>query len=202
MHFSIAKGEGGTVPLDRSGNVKGYAAGTADSPKGPAIVGERGPEIVELPQGAKVKTAEETKGWFQSAWEGIKGAYVGTPEQQKETLKRTQEFEQNGPAVDAMGAVAAPPKAVGDYGGFSTAKIEPKAPAKPAPKPKPKPKPKTKPQPYVDPYAQSKAMFQQAQQDDSPAAFARASQQRLKEEAAVQNQKHSTKLLGHVAGRQ
>ncbi|CAB4131500.1 D-alanyl-D-alanine carboxypeptidase [uncultured Caudovirales phage] len=48
MHFSAAQGEGGSVPLDRQGNIKGYASGSPSVPKsGPAIVGEKGREKVK-----------------------------------------------------------------------------------------------------------------------------------------------------------
>ena len=48
MHFSVAQGEGGTVPLDRQGNIKGYASGSPSVPNsGPAIVGEKGREKVK-----------------------------------------------------------------------------------------------------------------------------------------------------------
>ena len=48
MHFSVAQSEGGSVPLDRQGNIKGYASGSPSVPKsGPAIVGEKGREKVK-----------------------------------------------------------------------------------------------------------------------------------------------------------
>ncbi|WP_185819669.1 phage tail tape measure protein [Salibacterium salarium] len=42
-------------------NVEGYATGTDSAPGGAAIVGEEGPELVNLPKGAQVFTADETK---------------------------------------------------------------------------------------------------------------------------------------------
>lgn len=48
MHFSVAQGEGGSVPLDRQGNIKGYASGSPSVAKtGPAIVGEKGREKIK-----------------------------------------------------------------------------------------------------------------------------------------------------------
>lgn len=44
--------------------MKGYAIGTQYHPGGPAIVGEQGPEIVNLPRGSGVLTNEESKGKF------------------------------------------------------------------------------------------------------------------------------------------
>lgn len=41
--------------------IPGFADGTDSAPGGLALVGERGPELVELPRGSKVNTAEETK---------------------------------------------------------------------------------------------------------------------------------------------
>lgn len=52
-----------TNTLGRSvGNtaIRGYAVGTKYHPGGPAIVGEEGPEIIDLPRGSKVYTNKET----------------------------------------------------------------------------------------------------------------------------------------------
>ena len=43
------------------GNIPQYATGTKFHPGGLAIVGERGPELVNLPRGSKVDTASETQ---------------------------------------------------------------------------------------------------------------------------------------------
>lgn len=42
------------------GNVPRYASGTMYHPGGLALVGEKGPELIELPRGSKVRTAQET----------------------------------------------------------------------------------------------------------------------------------------------
>jgi hypothetical protein len=57
-------GETGTPPPTGKGpppqTIPLFAAGTAAAPGGMAIVGERGPELVNLPQGARVYTASQT----------------------------------------------------------------------------------------------------------------------------------------------
>ena len=44
----------------RGATIRGYAVGTKYHPGGPAIVGEDGPELVNLPRGSQVYTAQET----------------------------------------------------------------------------------------------------------------------------------------------
>jgi phage-related tail protein len=44
--------------------IPGFANGTFSAPGGLAMVGERGPELVNLPRGAQVSTAQQTKGMF------------------------------------------------------------------------------------------------------------------------------------------
>lgn len=46
---------------DPTGYVPGFAMGTSYAPGGLALVGERGPELVNLPRGAQVYTARETR---------------------------------------------------------------------------------------------------------------------------------------------
>ena len=41
--------------------IPGFATGTAFAPRGMTLVGERGPELVEMPQGARVYTADQTR---------------------------------------------------------------------------------------------------------------------------------------------
>lgn len=48
-------------------NIPQYATGTNFHPGGAAIVGERGPELLNLPKGSKVSTASETKQLFQQS---------------------------------------------------------------------------------------------------------------------------------------
>jgi hypothetical protein len=43
------------------GNVLGFANGTNNAPGGMALVGERGPELVNLPRGSQVRTATDTQ---------------------------------------------------------------------------------------------------------------------------------------------
>lgn len=50
-----------TSSSGRLGGVQRYATGTNYAPGGLAMVGERGPELVRLPRGSKVSTANETK---------------------------------------------------------------------------------------------------------------------------------------------
>ncbi|HXF62562.1 MAG TPA: hypothetical protein VNK95_13155, partial [Caldilineaceae bacterium] len=49
--------------------IPGFAAGTAFAPGGLALVGERGPELIELPRGARVYDAAETR---QMMGEGLR----------------------------------------------------------------------------------------------------------------------------------
>jgi len=44
-----------------AGLIPGFANGTSNAPGGVALVGERGPELVNLPRGSQVKTAGETR---------------------------------------------------------------------------------------------------------------------------------------------
>lgn len=45
-----------------SGTIPGFASGTSYAPGGMALVGERGPELVNLPRGSRVHTANQTRG--------------------------------------------------------------------------------------------------------------------------------------------
>lgn len=45
----------------RGSTVRGYAVGTSYHPGGVAMVGEEGPELINLPRGTRVRTAQETK---------------------------------------------------------------------------------------------------------------------------------------------
>lgn len=54
VHYSTGYGGGQTA----------YATGTNYAQGGPALVGEHGPEMVDLPRGTKVKTAQETNAWM------------------------------------------------------------------------------------------------------------------------------------------
>lgn len=57
----ITKGTANSGATATGGNVPKHAGGTSYASGGLALVGERGPELVNLPTGAKVSTAEETK---------------------------------------------------------------------------------------------------------------------------------------------
>ena len=59
---SIAKALGttGTIEVVHIGRIPHYASGTDSHPGGPAMVGERGPEMVFLPKGTKVAPHDKT----------------------------------------------------------------------------------------------------------------------------------------------
>jgi len=61
--FGSSGGGGGFLGglLGGIGKIFGFANGTSYAPGGLAMVGERGPELVELPRGARVNTASETR---------------------------------------------------------------------------------------------------------------------------------------------
>lgn len=63
-HFSASVGHktiaGIKIPIPDI-DVDWYAKGTNFAPGGLAMVGERGPELIQLPRGSKVHTAQETK---------------------------------------------------------------------------------------------------------------------------------------------
>ena len=54
-------GGGSQLQIASAGGIGLYANGTSYAPGGIAMVGERGPELVELPRGARVNTASETR---------------------------------------------------------------------------------------------------------------------------------------------
>lgn len=54
VDFSVLFGGGYTDSITKHYTSKGYATGTYNHPGGYAVVGERGPEIVDLPRGSKV----------------------------------------------------------------------------------------------------------------------------------------------------
>ena len=56
--FSGGTADAGATSL--IGNLFGFASGTPYAPGGTAIVGENGPEVVNLPQGASVQTTQST----------------------------------------------------------------------------------------------------------------------------------------------
>lgn len=59
--LATSLGTKGTIPMVKFAPIPHYASGTDSHPGGPAIVGERGPELVFLPKGAKVATNDITK---------------------------------------------------------------------------------------------------------------------------------------------
>jgi hypothetical protein len=63
-----------------------FAGGTSDAPAGPAIVGEKGPELVNLPAHAQVMT--------NGALQGLMGASKG------------HTFEIGGPTINVAGDVS------------------------------------------------------------------------------------------------
>jgi|GEM_PF-1161790 len=61
---------GGGGFLGGLGSLLGFANGTDSAPGGMAMVGERGPELVNLPRGSRVNTAQETKQMLNGASSG------------------------------------------------------------------------------------------------------------------------------------
>ena len=57
---SIANADASSLTTHGGKPIRRYAIGTNFAPGGRAIVGEDGPEMVTLPRGAKVSTAQET----------------------------------------------------------------------------------------------------------------------------------------------
>lgn len=98
------KGLGGTI-LGGLG-IPGYATGTNSAPGGLALVGERGTELVNLPRGSQVFSAEKTKqmlsgGGIVNNWHiDARGAQAGVGEEIRRAL------EGYGPTIDRR-AVAA-----------------------------------------------------------------------------------------------
>ena len=60
-HGTFGRRFDNTLTPDPTGYVPGYATGTDFAPGGWAIVGEQGPELVELPRGSRVFPAGETR---------------------------------------------------------------------------------------------------------------------------------------------
>jgi tape measure domain-containing protein len=60
--LSSVRAAPGTAPkgYGRSGGAQAYASGTNFAPGGLSLVGERGPELIDLPRGSKVYTADQT----------------------------------------------------------------------------------------------------------------------------------------------
>ncbi|ATC25212.1 phage tail length tape measure family protein [Caulobacter vibrioides] len=71
-------GKAGALVSLASKLIPGFAVGTNSAPGGLSLVGEYGPEIVELPQGAKVKTSSATQAMLHGL--GARAANVGTGE--------------------------------------------------------------------------------------------------------------------------
>ena len=61
-HYTGLQGEGSGPTRGRDGDTYSYARGTSYHPGGMAVVGERGPELVDLPRGARVFTAARSRG--------------------------------------------------------------------------------------------------------------------------------------------
>ena len=56
-----------------------FAGGTADAPAGPTVVGEDGPEVVEMPQHAQVASNGQAQGWMQGRGGGSNTFHIGGP---------------------------------------------------------------------------------------------------------------------------
>ncbi|MGR3813403.1 MAG: hypothetical protein ACU0AU_04875 [Cognatishimia activa] len=87
--FGGSKSTGGGW-LSGIGKLLGFANGTNSAPGGLAMVGERGQELVNLPQGSRVHTAQETRNMLRGAGgngllrielgEGLVGSMIGEME--------------------------------------------------------------------------------------------------------------------------
>jgi hypothetical protein len=58
-------GGGGLMRIFGAATIPGFATGTNFAPGGLALVGEQGPELVNLPRGSQVHTASETRGMME-----------------------------------------------------------------------------------------------------------------------------------------
>ncbi len=78
----------------QSAGMRGYAVGTKYHPGGRALVGEEGPEIVDLPQGAQVHTAAETRRMSGETF--IQNLYVNMDEvdEVSKLVKIAKDFKQ------------------------------------------------------------------------------------------------------------
>lgn len=80
--FGSSNGDFGLV-----GKLFGFANGTPSAPGGLTLVGERGPELVNMPRGAQVFNAQETRGMLANRGGGVsisidaRGAQAGVAEQ-------------------------------------------------------------------------------------------------------------------------
>ena len=141
--------------------------------------------------------AEAPKKEEQGFFAKLKSLYVGSPEQQAETLKKTQEAERTGAQYDAMGNVTMP--AVAMPAAEPVKKEEPTPPPVPLPPQRPKvtPKPKAaapRAAAPVDPHVESRRLYQQAQDmerrgENSNSIYWMAEAQRKKELAGLESGK-------------
>jgi hypothetical protein len=87
-------GKKGTGIAGFIGGLFGFANGTNSAPGGMALVGERGPELVNLPRGSQVNTAQETKALLGGGGGSVsisidaRGAQQGVAEQIAQQLQR------------------------------------------------------------------------------------------------------------------
>lgn len=59
--FSGLFSTGGGADISSAAKIRAFAAGTSFAPGGPALVGEQGPELVNLPRGSEVISADVTR---------------------------------------------------------------------------------------------------------------------------------------------
>lgn len=87
--FGSDKGDFGLV-----GKLFGFANGTNFAPGGLTLVGERGPELVNMPRGSQVHTAQETRDMLRGGNGGVsisidaRGAQAGVAEQIEARLRQ------------------------------------------------------------------------------------------------------------------
>ncbi len=83
-------GSGGGI-LSGIGKILGFANGTPSAPGGLAMVGERGPELVNLPRGSQVITAHNTRQMLSDAGGGF--TYAPNIDARGASLQAVQELE-------------------------------------------------------------------------------------------------------------
>lgn len=87
----VALGSSISKSVAQLGNVKGYAGGTNFAPGGVALVGERGPELVNLPRGAQVipnhrigsYSPASSNGFIAETSIGLESLWIGLRKQEK-----------------------------------------------------------------------------------------------------------------------
>jgi len=78
--------------------IPAFAKGTSSAPGGMALVGEEGPELVNLPRGSQVFTAGETRGMMGASPFGPAFSGISTPA----PAASPQQSQQSGPDIGAL----------------------------------------------------------------------------------------------------